>query len=52
MLCYDRIDLSKGIDATKRNNSKECMVCRQCPFNHGIKFQDLVYKRNLSQFIC
>ena len=27
MLYYDRIDLNEGIDLTKSNNGKECMVC-------------------------
>ena len=27
MLYYDRIDVSKGIDPAKNNNSKECIVC-------------------------
>ena len=27
MLHYDRIDLSKGIDVTKSNSSKECITC-------------------------
>ena len=27
MLCYDRIDLSEGIDLIKSNNSKECIIC-------------------------
>ena len=26
MLCYDRIDLSEGIDVAKSNNSKECVI--------------------------
>ena len=28
MLYYDRIDISEGIDPTKSNISKECMICR------------------------
>ena len=27
MLYYDRIDKSEGIDPTKSNRSKECMIC-------------------------
>ena len=27
MLKYDRIDISEGIDITKRDKSKECMFC-------------------------
>ena len=42
MLYYDRIDISKGIDLTKSNNSKECMICHYWFFNHGVKFQDSV----------
>ena len=32
--CYDRTDLSKGIDFAKNNNSKECVVCHYWFFNH------------------
>ena len=42
MLYYDRIDISEGIDPTKCNNSKECMICHYCFFNHGFKFEDAV----------
>ena len=42
MLCYDRIDVSGGIDSTKRNINKECMICHYWFFNHGFKFQDSV----------
>ena len=35
--------LSEGIDVTESNNSKECIVCYYCFFNHGFKFQDSVY---------
>ena len=27
MLYYDIIDISKGIDPTKSNKSRECMIC-------------------------
>ena len=27
MFYYNRIDLSEGIEVTKSNNSKECMIC-------------------------
>ena len=27
ILYYDRIDISEGIDPTKSNKSRECMVC-------------------------
>ena len=39
MLYYDRIDLSAGIDPTKNNNSKKCIVYHYWYFNHGFKFQ-------------
>ena len=42
MLYYDRIDISKGIDPTKSNRSKECMICNYSFFNHEFKFQDSV----------
>ena len=42
MLYYDRIDISKGIDPTKSNNSKECMIFHFWLFNHGFKLQDYV----------
>ena len=42
MLYYDRIDITKGIDPAKSNNSKECMVCHYWFFNHRFKFQDSV----------
>ena len=38
MLYYDKIDMSEGIDLTKSNNSKECMICHY----HGFKFEDYV----------
>ena len=42
MLYYDRIDISKGIDLAKSNNSKECIICHFFFFNHGFKIQDIV----------
>ena len=42
MLDYDRIDISEGIDSTKSNRSKECMICHYWLFNHGFEFQDSV----------
>ena len=42
MLCYDGIELSEGIDPAKSDNSKECMVCYYCFFNHGFEFRDSV----------
>ena len=40
MLYYDRIYLSEGIDDDKSNNNKQCLVCHDLFFNHGLKFQD------------
>ena len=42
MLYYDRTNISEGIDLTKSNNSKECMIGHYWFFNHGYKFQDYV----------
>ena len=42
MLYYDRTDISEGIDPTKSNRSKECMICHYCFFNHGFQFQDSI----------
>ena len=39
MLHYDRIDISKGIDLAKSNNSKECMIWYFC-----FLIIDLVFK--------
>ena len=43
MLCYNRVDVSEGIDPAKSNRSKESMICYYCFFNHGFKFQDYLY---------
>ena len=40
LIHYDRIDLSKRIDATKSNNSKDCSIYHYCCFNHGFRSQD------------
>ena len=40
MLYYHRIDISKGIDSTKGNSSKESMISHYWFFNHGFKFQE------------
>ena len=40
--CCIKIYISEGIDLTKSNNSKECMICHYTFFNHGFKFQDSV----------
>ena len=42
MLYCSRIDMSKGIDLTRSNNIKDCMVCHYWFFNHGFEFQDSV----------
>ena len=42
MLHYDTIDISEGIDPTKSNKSRECMICHYCFFNDGFKLQDYV----------
>ena len=42
ILYQNRIDVIKGIDAAKSNNSKECMVCYYWHFSHGLEFQDYV----------
>ena len=42
MLYYDRIDRSEGIDPTKSNKSRECMICHYWLFNHRFKFPDHV----------
>ena len=42
MLYYNRIDISEGINPTKSNKSRECMICHYWFFNHGFKFQDYV----------
>ena len=40
MFYYDRVDLSEGIDLTKIDNGKECMVCHYSYFFRGFKFQN------------
>ena len=42
MLYYNRIDISEGIDITKSNRSKECMIFHNHFLNGGFKFQDYV----------
>ena len=39
---HKRINVSGGIDPTKSNRSKECMICHYWFFNHGFKFQDSI----------
>ena len=46
MLCYDRIDVSEGIDVDKTSTSKECDVCHSWFFlNFSFKFQPNVCNR-------
>ena len=42
MLYYDRNDINKGIDHTKNNRSKECMICHYWVFNHWFNFEGSV----------
>ena len=45
MLCFDRIDVSEGIDINKTNKSKECDICHYCCYlNKGFKFQPYACK--------
>ena len=39
MLYYGGIDVSKGTDLAKSNNSKECMICHYFFFNNVFEFQ-------------
>ena len=43
MLCYDRINISEGIDLPKSNNRKECMIFHYWFFNHEFELQDYVF---------
>ena len=46
MLCYDRIDVSEGIDVNKTNKSTQCDICHYWYFlNKGFKFQSHVCNR-------
>ena len=38
-MCYDRIELSKGIDVAKSSDVKESMICHYWFFNHRFQFQ-------------
>ena len=42
MLYYDRINIRKGTDLAKSNNSKECMISHFSFFNNGFKFQNYI----------
>ena len=46
MLCYDRIDVSEGIDVNKTSASKEFDICHYCYFlNYSFKFQPNIFNR-------
>ena len=46
MLYYDRIDVSKGIDISKINESKEWIICHYWfVLNKGFKFQSYIFNR-------
>ena len=52
MLHHDRIDISKKIDLTKRNNEK-CTICHYCFFNYRFKFQAYICKsRHDLKILC
>ena len=39
MFCYDRVDVSEGIDVNKTRASKECDICHYWYFlNYSFKF--------------
>ena len=42
MLYYNKIDLSKGINVAKSNNSKESIVWHYWYFNHRFKFPNSI----------
>ena len=42
MLYYDRINMSEGIDPTKSNKGRECIIFHHFFFSHRFKFQDYV----------
>ena len=43
MIQYERIDVSKGIDINKSNESKECMLCNYWYFKDiGYEYQQYV----------
>ena len=46
MLCFDRIEVSEGLDVNKINESKQCDICHYWYFlNKGFKFQSNVCNR-------
>ena len=42
MLYCEKIYISEGIDLTKSNKNKECMIYHHWVVNNGFKFQDSV----------
>ena len=43
MLCYDRIDVSEGIDVNKTSACKECIICHYWYIlDKGFRFQPTV----------
>ena len=46
MLCFDRIDVSEGIDINKTSKSKECDIYHYWYFlNEGFNFQSYICNR-------
>ena len=46
MLCFNRIDVSEGIEVNKTNASKECDICHYQYFlNYSFKFQSNICNR-------
>ena len=46
MLCFDRIEVSEGLDVNKINKSKQCDICHYWYFlSKGFKFQSNVCNR-------
>ena len=42
MVCYDRIDISEGIDIIKENASKKCHICHYRYFlDKGLSFSGI-----------
>ena len=40
---HNGVDLSKGVDVAKSNNSKECIVCNFWYFDHEFNFQNSIH---------
>ena len=46
MLCFDRVDISEGINVNKTKKSKECDICHYWYFlDKGFKFQPNICNR-------